>query len=178
MSEHGARTIEATGAQKTWLILREPGKVPERKGPFPHSNIAVVLREFMKARPSAYITVLTWGGNEPDVQDGPECLEMADGRSSSIASRHRSSTIAASGDRTAVPHDQREPELGWLQGDGETIRERRPSDDMDELCAACGESRREHVTPGGTRYGPTTLCGAFIPREPVAPPSTLEQKIP
>lgn len=33
------------------------------------------------------------------------------------------------------------------------------------VCAACGETRHEHITPGGTRYGPNTLCGVFIPQE-------------
>lgn len=36
---------------------------------------------------------------------------------------------------------------------------------LDKVCAACGETRREHVTPGGRRYGPMTLCGAFIPQK-------------
>lgn len=31
----------------------------------------------------------------------------------------------------------------------------------DDICAACGSPRREHQ-PGGTRWGPTTLCGVFI----------------
>lgn len=39
---------------------------------------------------------------------------------------------------------------------------------LDEICAACGSARREHL-PGGTRYGPTTLCGAFIPAESEPP---------
>jgi hypothetical protein len=81
----------------TWLILREPGKVPERKGPFGYIPLADTLREFMAARPSALITVLTWENESagPLVQDGPECLEMIDQRSASVARRHRASTRAA-----------------------------------------------------------------------------------
>lgn len=79
-----------------WLILREPGKVPERKGPFDCGRLAPVLRELMHVRPAAFITVLTWhDGAGPSVQDGPECLEMIDGRSRPIAKRHRASTAAA-----------------------------------------------------------------------------------
>lgn len=31
-----------------------------------------------------------------------------------------------------------------------------------DICASCGAPYQEHQ-PGGTRYGPTTLCGVFIP---------------
>lgn len=79
-----------------WLILREPGCVPERKGSWPASMMASVLREFMEARPMAFITVLTLGhSGDPIVQDGPECLEMIDGRSAPRAARHRESSRAA-----------------------------------------------------------------------------------
>lgn len=37
------------------------------------------------------------------------------------------------------------------------------SEPADDICAACGSPRSEHM-PGGTRYGPTTLCGVFIPQ--------------
>lgn len=80
---------------RRWLILREPGCVPQMKGPFHCDNLAATLREFMEARPTAFVTVLTilWG--EPHVQDGPECLQMLDGRSASTAAKHRVSTKAA-----------------------------------------------------------------------------------
>lgn len=79
---------------KTWLILREPRRVPERKGPFTPEALAATLREFMDARPSAFITVLTCEGN-PEVQDGPECLEMIDARSKKTAATHRATSHAA-----------------------------------------------------------------------------------
>lgn len=84
-----------------WLILREPHCVPERKGPWPAKMTAQVLREFMDARSGAFITVLTIGHDGgPIVQDGPECLEMIDGRSMPRAERHRASSAAAFAYRT------------------------------------------------------------------------------
>ena len=38
-----------------WLELREPRCVPERKGSWPLAQLAKILREFMAARPEAYI---------------------------------------------------------------------------------------------------------------------------
>lgn len=83
----------------TWLILREPGKVPERKGPFPHRTLRKTLREFMAARPSAFITVVEIHGTEISVEDGPQCLEVLDGRSASTAAAHRESTRKAFAER-------------------------------------------------------------------------------
>lgn len=81
--------------EKFWLILREPGCVPDLKGPWPHAMTKMVLREFLEARPSAFVTVLTIHANGPDVQDGPHCLEMLDGRSKYTARRHRVTSAAA-----------------------------------------------------------------------------------
>jgi hypothetical protein len=79
-----------------WLELREPGKVPCRKGSFATRDTAKVLREFMEARPTAFISVVTIDSRgEPHFEDGPECLEMCDGRAASLASRHRASSAAA-----------------------------------------------------------------------------------
>ncbi len=79
----------------TWLILREPGCVPERKGPFPPQTLAATLREFMDARPSAFITVVEIHGPEISVEDGPQCLEILDGRSAATAAKHRATSCAA-----------------------------------------------------------------------------------
>lgn len=85
-----------TMEDKFWLILREPGCVPDLKGPWPHASTKMVLREFLEARPSAFVTVLSWGdGGYPIVQDGPQCLEMLDGRSRYTAQRHRETSAAA-----------------------------------------------------------------------------------
>lgn len=80
----------------TWLELREPGCVPELKGPFPAHAFVQTMKEFLAARPSAFITVLTiTDGGYPVLQDGPEALEMADGRLKHLARRHRESTRMA-----------------------------------------------------------------------------------
>lgn len=71
-----------------WIELREPRKVPERKGPYPHGTLTQTIREFMTVRPTAYITVVTVSPDGPDFQDGPEALMMADMRSQSPACRH------------------------------------------------------------------------------------------
>lgn len=81
---------------KFWLELREPGKVPQRKGPFDVCRTAATLREFMSARPSAFITVVTVDEfGTPDFEDGPEALACADFRSASTARRHIASTRKA-----------------------------------------------------------------------------------
>ena len=78
-----------------WLILRAPGKVPRLKGPFPRANLVDTLREFIEARPEAFITVLSISETGPMVDDGPETLEILDGRSAPTARKHRASTRAA-----------------------------------------------------------------------------------
>lgn len=80
---------------RTWFILREPGKVPERKGPFRATQVREFLIELFDARPTALVTVLSIVNGYPDVQDGPECLEMIDGRYRARAARHRANTDAA-----------------------------------------------------------------------------------
>lgn len=78
-----------------WLELREPNCVPQRKGPFLKSHSAQVLREFMDARPTAFISVVTVDHDGPMFEDGPECLMTADGRSKARARRHLQSSKAA-----------------------------------------------------------------------------------
>jgi hypothetical protein len=86
-----------------WLIVREPGMVPDRKGPWPHRDTAKVMREFIAARPRAFIDVLTIGPDgTPDVQHGPEALQMADARSMSIGSKHNVRVRAAAEDALAT----------------------------------------------------------------------------
>lgn len=80
-----------------WLELREPRRVPERKGSWPRADMAKVLREFMAARPQAYITVVTVDHDGPLLRDGPETLQMADARSMTTGSRHIESVRAAHG---------------------------------------------------------------------------------
>jgi hypothetical protein len=81
--------------EMTWFILREPNRVPERKGPFAADQVKGFLRELMDVRPTAFISVLTVHADGPHVQDGPECLEMMDARYRAAAARHRANTKAA-----------------------------------------------------------------------------------
>lgn len=80
-----------------WIELREPRRVPQRKGPYPSATLASTLREFMAVRPTAYITVVTIGHDGPDFQDGPEALQMADARSMSTGAKHIRRTREAHG---------------------------------------------------------------------------------
>lgn len=80
---------------KFWLELREPGNVPISKGPFQQSKMAETLREFLAARPHAFITVVTIAYGTPHFEDAPQVLEIIDGRSWSVAKRHRQSSAAA-----------------------------------------------------------------------------------
>ncbi|MER8786861.1 hypothetical protein NKH71_03170 [Mesorhizobium sp. M0983] len=85
--------------QVAWLELREPRCVPERKGPFKQAALAATLREFMDARPQAFITVISFDCyGRPMLQDGPEALLMADGRSRGRANRHRKTAATAFAD--------------------------------------------------------------------------------
>lgn len=100
-TERNLTDIDATVAAlcapdpRFWLELREPRCVPERKGPWPRADLARVLREFMDARPRAFITVVTWGDEGPAFYDAPECLSVCDGRSKARARRHIASSTAA-----------------------------------------------------------------------------------
>lgn len=76
----------------TWIIIRDPGCVPDLKGPFPDSMVKQFIREALECRMGSFITVATIHDGRLNVQDGPECLEMMDGRSRSLARRHREST--------------------------------------------------------------------------------------
>lgn len=91
-------------AGRFWLELREPGWVPERKGPWLLHGLASILREFMAVRPTAYITVVTIGHDGPSFQDGPEALQMADGRSVATGSKHIARTSEAH-----APHRSQAP---------------------------------------------------------------------
>lgn len=78
-----------------WLYLRKPGNVPERKGPFRHADTKATLREFIAARPGEFITVVTLCHDGPHFEDGPQVLEILDGRSRGKAEKHRNSIDAA-----------------------------------------------------------------------------------
>lgn len=80
----------------TWIILREPGCVPQRKGPFRPHQVKQFLLELFEARPTALVTVLSGlDACGPSVSDGPEWLEVSDRRYRSRAQRHRETSRAA-----------------------------------------------------------------------------------
>lgn len=102
-----------------WIELREPGKVPQRKGQFLLTDMAKTLRDFFAARPHAFMTVVTIDHDGPHFQDAPEVLEMLDGRSRSLARRHRESTRAAFAAHAApLPLRADRPRAGSVQPDG------------------------------------------------------------
>lgn len=76
----------------TWIIIRDPSCVPDRKGPFPDHLVKQFLREALEARMGSFVTVATINGTDLSVEDGPQYLEIMDGRFRSLARRHREST--------------------------------------------------------------------------------------
>jgi hypothetical protein len=76
----------------TWIIIRDPGCVPDRKGPFPDVMVKQFLVEALEARMGSFVTVATIDGTDLRVEDGPQCLEIMDGRYRHLARRHRAST--------------------------------------------------------------------------------------
>lgn len=75
--------------QTFWLSLREPGCIPQRKGPWAIAKTVEILREFIAGRPTAYIDYITVDSSGcPEIQHGPEVLQMADGRSMSTGRKH------------------------------------------------------------------------------------------
>lgn len=82
--------------RRFWLIVHKPGNVPERKGSWPITEMTKVLREFIAARPDSYLHVVTIDRDGvPEVEHGPEALQMADGRSMSVGRKHNARTLAA-----------------------------------------------------------------------------------
>ncbi|MBQ1480656.1 MAG: hypothetical protein IIZ30_11520 [Sphingomonas sp.] len=85
--------------QKFWLIIREPGLVPDQKGPWPLEQTASILREFMAANPKSFIDYLTIGPDgSPYVDHGPQVLQMTDGRSMSVGRKHNARVREAATD--------------------------------------------------------------------------------
>jgi hypothetical protein len=84
-----ARPDAQDEVERFWLIIREPGMVPDCKGPFKITDTAKVLPEFMAANPHAFIDYLTvTRDGEPYVDHGPQVLQMTDGRSMAVGRRH------------------------------------------------------------------------------------------
>ena len=104
LATHPAGQSAGSGVEafsgKFWLHLREPRCVPERKGPFRSRDLAKTLREFMAAQPQAYISVVTVSHDGPAFEDGPQALQVTDGRSMSTGSKHIERVRAAHGDHS------------------------------------------------------------------------------
>ena len=76
-----------TNEDRFWMLVRDPGCVPERKGPFLKADTADRIREFMRARPFSFLSILTIDQSGlPSIEDGPEVLQSLDGRSVGFAS--------------------------------------------------------------------------------------------
>lgn len=121
-------------ADRFWLIVREPGMVPDRKGPWPHRDTAKVMREFIAARPRAFLDVLTIGPDgTPDVQHGPEALQMADARSMTVGSKHNARVRAAADEALATHSPAPMAGEGWQ--DIETVN-RDCMTEIDMWCAS------------------------------------------
>ncbi|TIN41371.1 MAG: hypothetical protein E5Y10_22785 [Mesorhizobium sp.] len=102
-----------------WIELREPNCVPQLKGSFKLAAISSILREFMDARPKAFITVITidcYG--RPLLQDGPEALMMADGRSRARARRHIETSRTAFADSSKLSAALKEADGFRMRADG------------------------------------------------------------
>jgi len=78
-----------TNEDRFWMLVRDPGCIPERKGPYLKADTAARIREFMRARPFSFLSILTVDqSGQPSIADGPEVLQSLDGRSVSFASKH------------------------------------------------------------------------------------------
>lgn len=74
--------------EKSWIVIRDPQCVPDVKGPFAPGDVAPFLREVFAARPFSYVEVVSIEDGAILVQDGPEALQMLDGRSMSVGRAH------------------------------------------------------------------------------------------
>lgn len=167
-----------------WLIVHEPGKVPDRKGSWPRSQLPQIMREFIAARPTAYLTVLTVGADgSPDVQHGPEALQMADGRSMRTGSAHNARTFAAhcpTAAATEVPqaHQARVDEIYLIRKNGMFYRPNAQGYTCDSAYAGrftISDAIR-HSYPNGLN-GPRDGIDYMLADEPDAPDHGLADPV-
>ena len=78
----------------TIFILRSPGCIPQIKRCVEGEEMPF-LKELLEVRPGELVSVLTWNNGEPYVEDGPQVLEMWNGKYRHLARRHRASTDTA-----------------------------------------------------------------------------------
>lgn len=87
----------------TIFILRGPGRVPEIKRCAEGRDVAF-LKELLEARPTELVTVLfPDDGNDAYAEDGPQLLQIWNGKYRHLARRHRASTKAAFAAGGGVP---------------------------------------------------------------------------
>lgn len=81
---------DTTTSEATWIIVTDPGCVPERKGPIvDRKHLVTFLRELMAGRPHSHLIVARICGRELYVDDATQILEMTDARSAPTARKHR-----------------------------------------------------------------------------------------
>lgn len=84
--------------EATWIIVTDPGCVPQRKGPIRDGrHLVEFLRELMEGRPTSHLIVARIDGDQLHVEDGTQALEIADGRSAPTARKHRDRLRAVGG---------------------------------------------------------------------------------
>ena len=84
-------------AEATWIIVTDPGCVPDLKGPIRDGkHLKDFLRELMRHRPTSHLIVASIRDARLDVEDGTNTLEILDGRSATLARAHRKRLRAAS----------------------------------------------------------------------------------
>lgn len=117
---------EREQSRRFWLIIREPGMVPYRRGPWPTSCSSKILREFIASNPTSFIDYLTIGHDgAPEVEHGPLVLQYTDGRSMSVGRRHNERTKRAALEAIAARRNDRtfvnqcraslDGECGWSE---------------------------------------------------------------
>lgn len=80
---------EVEHASRHWVIITDPGCVPDRKGPFlTGAQLKRFLREAIAGRPYSHLIVISCA-DDPVVEDGTQCLEMLDARSFPTTRKHR-----------------------------------------------------------------------------------------
>lgn len=141
---------------RVWIELREPGLVPDLKGPFPSGpKVISFLREVFRERPTAYATVITLDyEGRPLLQDGPEYLMVADGRSMRSAARHidRTEATHSAQHRLAAENEQLRHTLATALQRLFFYNERAAA----ELAAKAGLAPPERPKPDLHRYEPNS----------------------
>lgn len=71
---------EPLSTRRHWVIVHEPGRIPDKKGPFPNDMVNAFVRELLDCRPAgtrAIVCSLTWDF-DLWVEDGRARLSIED----------------------------------------------------------------------------------------------------